>query len=50
MEPAVDPKGSIEKALANAIRSSSAPLLNQAYLAKHSITEASAHGADVPVR
>jgi UrcA family protein len=47
LAPAADPKGCYEKALADAIRSANVPLLTQAYLATHSLREASARGIDV---
>jgi UrcA family protein len=50
LAPAADSKGCYEKALADAIRSSNAPLLIQAYLAKHSLAEASAHRIGVPAQ
>jgi hypothetical protein len=50
LESAVDPKGCFEKALADAIWSTHAPLLDQTYLAKHAVAEASAHIINVPAQ
>jgi hypothetical protein len=50
LESAVDPKGCFEKALADAIRSTNAPLLDQACLAKHAVAETSAHVINVPAQ
>jgi hypothetical protein len=48
LESAVDQKCCFEKALADAIWSANAPLPDQAYLSKHAVAEASAHGINVP--
>jgi UrcA family protein len=50
LAPAANSKGCYEKALADAIRSTDAPLLIDAYVAKHSLAEAWAHGIDPPAR
>jgi UrcA family protein len=48
LAPATDPKGCYEQSLADAIRSINRPMVIQAYLAKHTIREASVHGIAVP--
>ena len=47
LEPASDERGCHEKALGDAVRSVNVPLLTQAYLAKHTVREAMAHGIDL---
>ena len=50
LQTSPDPKGCYERALADAIRSASMPLLTQVYLETHSPREAAAHGIDVPLQ
>jgi UrcA family protein len=50
LEPAPDPKGCAEKALADAIRAANITLLTQVYVASHTLREAAAHGINVPVQ
>jgi|HubBroStandDraft_3_1064219.scaffolds.fasta_scaffold13807_3 UrcA family protein len=47
LEPVADPKGCMEKALADAIRSANQPLLTQVYLETHTLQEAAARGIEV---
>jgi UrcA family protein len=47
LEPVADPKGCVEKALADAIRSANQPLLTQIYLETHTLREAAARGIEV---
>lgn len=48
LAPAADPKGCYEQSLADAVRSVNRPMVIQAYLATHTIREASARGIAVP--
>jgi UrcA family protein len=48
LAPSPDPTGCSEKALADAVRSANAPLLTRAYLATHTLREASVRGIEVP--
>lgn len=48
LAPSPDARGCSEKALANAVRSVNLPLLTQAYLGKHTLREALAHGIELP--
>jgi UrcA family protein len=50
LEPAPDPEGCREKALADAIRAANITLLTQVYLASHTLREAAAHGIEIPVQ
>ena len=50
LEPLADPEACSEKALGEAIRSAHIPLLTQAYLQKHSLEQAVAHGIDLPLQ
>ena len=50
LEPAPDPEGCYQKALADAIRSANVPLLTQVYLETHTLREAAAFGIDVSAR
>jgi len=50
LEPSPDTDACTEKALGEAIRSAHVPLLVQAYLEKHSVAQAAAHGLVVPVQ
>jgi UrcA family protein len=50
LEPAPDPRGCTERALADAIRTANITLLTQVYLASHTLREAAAHGISVPVQ
>jgi UrcA family protein len=50
LAPSPDPVGCSEKALGDAIRTVNAPLLTQAYLATHTLREASARGIEVPAQ
>ncbi len=47
LEPVADPKGCMENALGDAIRSASQPLLTQIYLETHTLREAAARGIKV---
>jgi len=47
LEPVADPKGCMEKALGEAIRSANQPLLTQIYLETHTLREAAARGIEV---
>jgi UrcA family protein len=50
LAPTPDPQGCYEKALADAIRFAHMPLVTQAYLATHTLEQASVRGTDVPVQ
>jgi UrcA family protein len=50
LAPSSDARACSAKALANAIRSANVPLLTQTYLARHPLSEALAHGIDVPAQ
>lgn len=48
LAPSSDATGCSEKALANAVRSVNLPLLTRAYLGKHTLRDALAHGIEPP--
>ena len=49
LKPSSDPVGCYEKALGEAIRSASLPLLTQVYLETHTLRQAAGYGIEVPV-